>query len=75
MEVFAIILIVIGCLLGLLAIVGFINYLRNPSNTSTIKPPMPKPTQAQRDAYYIQQFGMSEADYMATVDMYANWND
>ncbi len=77
MDVFAIILIIIGSLIGLFAIVCIANCLSNSSDTSYTPPPQPKrkPTQAERDAYYIQQFGMTEADYMATVDMYANWDD
>lgn len=72
--VIAIILIVAGCLL---AIVRLINCLSNPDFLKPINKPMPKakPTQAERDAYYLQQFGMTEVDYMATVDMYANWPD
>lgn len=75
MDIIIAILLIVGGLLSLLFIVGFINYLRNPSDTSHIQPPKSKPTQAERDAYYIQQYGMTEADYMASVDMYANWDE
>lgn len=75
--VIAVILIVVGCLLGILAIVRLLNCFSNPDSVKPINKPTPpaKLTQAERDAYYLKHFGMTEADHMATVDMYANWDN